>query len=120
MNESEDFRQGSIVVESLAITAPDISMRYYSEDVFGSHTFPGTVRDIDFVRSTGYLNYVTLYSSLAVKIAADELKGNPNASAVIGSTGDLVAPIWTFIASEMGKRALESKRNEEETHIFGW
>lgn len=57
------------------------------------------------VMNSGELNSVTFYDSLSLEIVAAEVKGNPDATAIIDCTGGLVSPIWLSSASEMAQRS---------------
>lgn len=98
VKRNDEYCRGSTVAGSIVETMKELADEDFKRDPGGAHQFYGSLHDMTLM-STGDLNSVSIYSSLAVRIAAEEIKGNENATAVIDCTGGLVSPIWISSAS---------------------
>lgn len=104
VQKTEEYCRGTTVVGSIAEVAKEMAEEDMLADPSKAHPFYGLIHDV-MVMDSGDLNSVSIYSSLSLEIAAAEVKGNPDATAVIDCTGGLVSPIWISSASEMAQRA---------------
>lgn len=65
--------------------AQELSVQDWKEDLSRAHKSHGCIREVDVMRSTGDLNFVSIYSSIGCKISAAEVRGisNPQPSLTV-------------------------------------
>lgn len=102
------YRQGNGIVDNICATARELATQDLMRDPSGCLPFYGSVHDLT-VSNAGDVSSVSISHPLTVQVAAEEVKGNPRATAVIDCTGSLVSNVWVSSASDLARRAREGR-----------
>lgn len=106
-----NYKRGTTDLHSICLAMKELADTDMKMDPSGSLPFFGGIHDLQ-ATNTGEIDAVSVYHALSTKIVAEEVINNPRATAVIDTTGNIVADVAISTSSDVARRSKSGNRKE--------